>query len=153
MSRRRGSGQGFIGRLDWSGWFCLHLHVGFVVATNVVFSRSTPGNASRNRSCSGLALLVGRCRLLGAVHQIEEPQPRKRHRVAKSSTTSRKQARKAADHDFADVSSGAGYRVGRRGSDQGRTAGVGSVKRPSQGFGPMGETRRLRTFPRLSRNG
>ena len=29
-----------------------------------------------------------------------------------------------------------------RSRDQGRTAGVGSVKRPSRGFGPMGETRR-----------
>ena len=29
-----------------------------------------------------------------------------------------------------------------RSRDQGRTAGVGSVKRPSPGFGPMGETRR-----------
>jgi hypothetical protein len=30
--------------------------------------------------------------------------------------------------------------------DQGRTAGVGSVKRSSPGFGPMGETRRNRPF-------
>ena len=29
-----------------------------------------------------------------------------------------------------------------RSRGQGRTAGVGSVKRPSPGFGPIGETRR-----------
>ena len=29
-----------------------------------------------------------------------------------------------------------------RSRGQGRTAGVGSVKRPSAGFGPIGETRR-----------
>src|SRR6516162_5558639 len=33
-----------------------------------------------------------------------------------------------------------------RSRDQGRTAGVGSVKRPSPGFGPMGKTHRLRPF-------
>jgi hypothetical protein len=40
-----------------------------------------------------------------------------------------------------------------RSPDQGRTAGVGSVKRPSPGFGAMGETRRLQTFPPLPPNG
>jgi hypothetical protein len=34
-----------------------------------------------------------------------------------------------------------------RSRDQGRTAGVGSVKRRSPGFGAMGETRRFQTFP------
>jgi hypothetical protein len=33
-----------------------------------------------------------------------------------------------------------------RSRDQDRTAGVGWVKRPSRGFGAMGETRRFRTF-------
>jgi len=33
-----------------------------------------------------------------------------------------------------------------RSRDQGRTAGIGSVKRPSPGFGAMGETRRKRTI-------
>jgi hypothetical protein len=33
-----------------------------------------------------------------------------------------------------------------RSGDQDRTAGVGSVKRPSPGFWAMGETRRLPTF-------
>ena len=33
-----------------------------------------------------------------------------------------------------------------RSRDQGRTAGVGSVKRPSPVFGPMGETRRNQPF-------
>jgi len=33
-----------------------------------------------------------------------------------------------------------------RSRDQGRTAGVGSVKRPSPGFGAMGETRRNQPF-------
>jgi hypothetical protein len=31
--------------------------------------------------------------------------------------------------------------------DHDRTAGVGSVKRPSPGFGAMGDTRRKRPFP------
>ena len=40
-----------------------------------------------------------------------------------------------------------------RSRDQGRTAGVGSVKRTSPGFGAMGEKRRLRTLPPSPLNG
>ena len=40
-----------------------------------------------------------------------------------------------------------------RSRDQGRTAGVGSVKRHSPGFGAMGETRRKTTFGSPDDNG
>ena len=40
-----------------------------------------------------------------------------------------------------------------RSRDQGRTAGVGLVKRPAPGFRAMGDTRRFRTFPSSPRNG
>ena len=40
-----------------------------------------------------------------------------------------------------------------RSSDQGRTAGVGSVKRPSPEFGAMGERRRFRPFARTLSTG
>jgi hypothetical protein len=94
MSRRRGSGRGFIGRLDWSGWLCLRLHIGFVVGNKRRLLKIDARKRLPQPLVLGLALLVGRCRLLGAVYQIEEPQPGERHRVSQVVNNFPEQARK-----------------------------------------------------------